>query len=461
MSSNSHASDNKMRPWWLIVSAYTGRIIVIVVILGVAYYTASYLMCNRPKAKKLRHQQQLLVKTTTLQSVDYSTVIATMGTVVASQQIDLLPQVNGKLLSLSPSLFPGGFFNQGEVIAQIDPVDEERNVRQAELTLAADNVRLERVQHELIVAERNVALSKKQVQVVLQSARAGAVEAEARFRRIEQLIKSNLRSQEDFDAAKAAAIQKTADLAAAELRTEAVDIEELQLQLKRQEVLLAENQVEKDKVALANAQKRLQDTKIIAPFPALVLQKYIGPGSVVTTNSKLVTLVAADEYWVEVSVAQDRLPWLTIPQNQDDKKSEARITSIAWANGTSRLGYIKRLLPALETQGRMVRLLVAVNDPLGRKAANGQPPLLLGAFVRVNLEGKKLQQVVQVPRSCLHDGSWVWTLNRDKLERRRLEIIWRDPDYVYSSGGVTSGEKIVSSDVPGAVSGMTVSEARP
>ena len=461
MSLDDYASDNKNRPWWLIASAYTGRIILIVVILGATYYTASYLMSNRPKAKKIRHKQQLLVKTMTLQTVDYRTMVATMGTVVASQQIDLLPQVSGELLTLSPSLIPGGFLQRGELMAQIDPETEQRNVRQAELTLAANKIRLARARHELVVAERNVALGKKQAKVTLQSAQAGAAEAEARFRRIEQLIKSNLRSQEDYDAAKSTDIQKNADLAMARLRTEVVAIEELQLQLKRQEILLAEAQVEQDKVALANAQKRLRDTKILAPFPALVLEKYIGPGSVVTTSTKLATLVAADEYWVEVSVSEDRLPWLTIPHTDEDKGGEARVTGRSWPNGTFRKGYIKRLLPALESQGRMARLLIVIKDPLGREANAGQPPLLLGAFVRVNLEGKKLQQVVRVPRSYLHDGSWVWTINADKLERRQLEIIWRDPDYLYTNGGIAAGEKIVISDVPGAVSGMTVSEAHP
>ena len=141
------------------------------------------------------------------------------------------------------------------------------------------------------------------------------MEAEAKFHRVGKLAKENLSSQEDYDAAKATSIQKMTELDNAKISLEALEIEEMNLVLKRKDVRLAEKQVKQDKIALKEAKKRLDDTNVVAPFDCIVLQRYVSRGSIITTSTKLATLVATNNYWVEVSIPQDRLSWLSIPKN--------------------------------------------------------------------------------------------------------------------------------------------------
>ena len=52
------------------------------------------------------------------------------------------------------------------------------------------------------------------------------------------------------------------------------------------------------------------------------------------------------------------------------------------------------LLGDLEPQGRMARLLVSVRDPRSREKGNEElPKLLLGAYVRVIVEGRELSEL--------------------------------------------------------------------
>lgn len=450
MNSISRNSDTT----WRLLFAYLLHVIVIAAVSGGTYYLAYYLMTHKPEANKKRFERQILVKTVTASVSNHHTVIAAMGTVVPSQQIDILPEIDGKLKTVSNSLVPGGFFPRGEEIAQIDPEEETRNVQHAKESLAASETRLAKVRQDILVTEQRLALNKRRADVAYTSAQAKAKETQARLDRLRQLGK--ISSQEEYDAAEATAIQNATELENAKIRREELKVEEVALELKRLDVKLAESQLELDKIAIADAQKRLRDTRVVAPCDALVLQKYVGTGSMVTPSTKLASLVSVDEYWIETALTIDRLDWLTIPQNEKDKGSTAKITNFSWQEGQFREGHVKRLSPALESEGRMAKLLIAVEDPLDREA-KGRPRLLLGSFVRVSIGGKSLKDVVCVRREYLHGGNCVWIYDSGKLDVRQVEVAWNEVDFVYVRG-VKDGEKIIVSEIPGAVPGMKIEE---
>jgi len=62
-----------------------------------------------------------------------------------------------------------------------------------------------------------------------------------------------------------------------------------------------------------------------------------------------------------------------------------------------------------------------------------------------------------VPRTALRDGSRVWLMNQEgTLEIREVQEVWGDDAYVYLSGGIGSGDLLITSDLAAPVPGMAL-----
>ncbi|MGB5663647.1 MAG: efflux transporter periplasmic adaptor subunit, partial [Eudoraea sp.] len=57
--------------------------------------------------------------------------VRTHGTVVPRTESELVPEVDGRIIEMSPALVSGGFFSKGDVLFRIDPLDYEVNLEQA------------------------------------------------------------------------------------------------------------------------------------------------------------------------------------------------------------------------------------------------------------------------------------------------------------------------------------------
>jgi hypothetical protein len=89
------------------------------------------------------------------------------------------------------------------------------------------------------------------------------------------------------------------------------------------------------------------------------------------------------------------------------------------------MGRVVRLYGEIEAEGRMARLLVAVDDPFCLKPANqDQPKLLMGTFVQAEIEGRTLESVYPIARPHLRDNNTVWIMDaNDQLEIRPGQIV--------------------------------------
>jgi hypothetical protein len=181
-------------------------------------------------------------------------------------------------------------------------------------------------------------------------------------------------------------------------------------------------------------------------------------GSQVSGQEKLAELVGTDEYWIQASIPVERLSWIKIPRNSAESGSKVRVL---YRNTDERAGRVIKLLGALETEGRMARILVEVQDPLGLKTAgNNQLPLLIGEYVRIEIEGRRLQNVYRIPRAALRDDANLWIVSNDgKLDIRKVDIVWRDTQTVLLREGLEPDERLIVSDLPSPIKGMPVQVA--
>ena len=350
---------------------------------------------RKPPARAAR-----LVEVEPVRFERHGTVIRAMGTVRPAREVALRPRVAGEIVEISPELVPGGRFKEGQMLARIDPTDFELAVRERESDVAQ--------------AKGTLALEMGQQTV----------------------------AQHEFD-----------------LLGESIAEEGRDLVLRKPQLAQAQARLDAAQAALDQARLNLNRTTVRAPFNATIRSRDVNVGMQVNTTTLLATLSGSDEYWVEVTVPVNQLRWIDIPTSNDEEGSRVRaVSEMANAAGEFREGRVLRLLPDLEDQGLLARLLVSVPDPLGRLSeTEGFAPLILGDFVRVEIEGIGLESAAALNRSVFHDGDQVWIMTTDnRLEVRPVTVAFRGGDTLFVTNGIKAGEKLVVTDLPSAVEGMTL-----
>ena len=371
---------------------------LLVIVIGLV--VATYITRKAPKAQKRAPARVIpVVEIQVVQPGKHRVVVPAMGTVVPAREVVLRSQVSGKVLSLHPEFIQGGYITEGAQVLQIDPVDYQLAV-----TLAEAKVK---------DAESGLELAEEE---------ADAAKEEWR------LLSGDDVSTNDKPPP---LVAKEPQLAAAQARLKA------------------------DQAELEQAELDLKRTSIRAPFNGIVRTKSVEIGSLVTPQDSLAELVGVDEYWIQISVPVDYLKWIIFPNRKGQRGSQLRVVH---RNGYERTGEVIKLLGDLETEGRMARILAAVKDPLGLKDS-GQTtrPLLIGEYVRVEIEGSLLTQVFSIPRGALRDNDTIWIVGDDStLDIRPVRTIWRDAQTVFLDQGLNPGDKLIVSDLAAPVVGMKV-----
>jgi multidrug efflux pump subunit AcrA (membrane-fusion protein) len=206
----------------------------------------------------------------------------------------------------------------------------------------------------------------------------------------------------------------------------------------------------------------MERTVITAPFNSFVKEEYIDVGQLVSPQSRIATLVGTDQFWVQVALPVERLSWITVPRNEQTEGSRAVVLQSTGSGiDISRMGRVTRLIGELDPVGRMARLLVSVDDPLGlfNNRKKKDLPLILGAYVNVELEGTMLRNIFAVPRLAIHNLDRVWLLDMDNcLAMKKVSIVWRNEDTVFISDGLKSGDRVITSSLPTPIPGMELNQ---
>ena len=374
------------------------KIILVILVVGGAMATYKHQMDTSLKAKRQKPARQAkLVRVIPVTKDRCPTVVEAMGPVVPAQQVTLQPQVAGQIIAMSDALIPGGIVPAGEKLITIDPRDYEVLVqqRQGDVAQARKNLKVE---------QGNQAVAKQEYALL------GEVIAD----------------------------------------------EDRELVLREPQLASAQAALESAQAVLQKAQLDLARCDIGAPFNAIIQEKLVDLGTTVSLSSRLATLIATDEAWIELKVPISELKWLTIPQKNGDAGSSVRIyNTLAWGPGQFRTGRVVRLYGELEAEGKLAQLLVVVDDPFCLKPENrDKPKLLIGSFVSAQIEGRTLGDVFAIERPLIHDST-VWIMDaKGQLEIRPVQIIFSGPKEVFVSDGLTENEQLVVTDIAAPVAGM-------
>ncbi len=346
-----------------------------------------------------------LVETVEISPGREDVFIEAFGTVVPAKSITLQSEVEGRIISQNPELIPGGVINMDEVLLQVDPADYELGVLEYRAELEEANFELDLEKGKQIIAEREWALMENEI--------------------------------------------KTAESGKS-------------LALREPHLRLAKAKIDKAKSRLASAELALKRTTIKAPFNALVLEEFIDTGQLVTRQTPLATLVGTDQFRVQVSVPVSVLQRISLPAKTGQHGPSAKIIfETVSGRDIIRSGYVQRIMGDLDPEGRMARLLIAIDDPLNLHTAHTTGPtketVLLGSYVKVMINAGSFNNVYAIPRQALREGDQIWVKDSDDtLQIRQVDVVWRRKDSVIATIELKPNEELIISRLQSPLPGVRV-----
>ena len=319
--------------------------------------------------------------------------VHSQGTAAPQTQSELVPEVSGRVVWMSPSLVAGGFFETGETLLTIDERDYRTAVERSRANLA----------------------------------RADAEHEHARFEheRLVQLERKQLTSRSQMEAA---------------LRT----------------MRVAVASVSDAKVALEQAELDLERTRIQAPFTGLVSTEHVDLGQFVSRGNAVATLYASGTVEVRLPIADHQLAYLNLALGHRgliDQSVAPPVTLTADYAGRiyTWQGYVVRTEGQIDSKSRMVNVVARVNNE------TAQTPLTVGLFVEAEIEGRLAEDVVVLPRNALRNGNQVLIVDADnRLRYRKVEPLRMYRDQVLIREGLEAGELVCISPLQTVIDGMPV-----
>ena len=118
-----------------------------------------------------------------------------------------------------------------------------------------------------------------------------------------------------------------------------------------------------------------------------------------------------------------------------------------------REGYLDRAEAALDEQTRTIDVVVRVRWPFSGTG----PPLLVGQFVEVRIEGVAPDRYFTIPRAALRTGNEVWALRANNtVTIVPVQVLQRSDEIVYVTGNLEADQAVVVSGIQIATDGMIV-----
>ena len=248
--------------------------------------------------------------------------ISSTGRVVSNQDVEVKCKAGGQVTTMPFDV--SDKVKKDVLLVELDPIDEQRKVAQATVSLSVSQAKLAIARQNLVIAEQTLVTDGRRAQAALLAADAHAADARAKADRMKQLLQRTLASQEEADTAGTAAVQAASDQEAARIRIEELKTQTEQLKVRQQEVKQAEAAAQSDEITLSIAKDRLRDTKVLSPIDGVVSKRSVQVGQIIasaTSNvgggTALLTLSDLSRVFVVASVDESDIGTVAVDQPVD------------------------------------------------------------------------------------------------------------------------------------------------
>ena len=335
-----------------------------------------------------------LIRTITAQSKSIRLSSTAFGTVSPRSENELIPEVSGSIVFMSPSLVSGGFFKKDDLLFSIEPLDYEVALEQSSAALKSAESELENAQRN---HDRQINLAKKQS--ISESRKEEAI--------------NRLR--------------------------------------------FAESAHREAKARVSLAKKNLERTKIRAPYDGRVRNEKIDLGQFVNRGQSIASIYAIDSAEIRLPVHDKELAFLDLSLFETAKSKDDAVILKATFAGEQHTwsARIARTEGELDSRTRMINVIAEIDSPYSSK--DSRPPLTIGLFVEAEILGRFIEDAVVIPQSAIQGRNLVYIVNeKNRLEFKKVEILRMINDQAVITDGLKTGDTVCISALRNAEPGMEV-----
>lgn len=368
---------------------------VAVVAIGVGLYMLLHATKPEPE-KSTEGPRALSVYTETARAESVTLKVKTQGDVRARTDVDIVSQVGGRIVAVSPEFTEGGKVEPGIPLVSIEDTDYQLSLRQAEARVAGAKVGVEQALADADVARKQLRNDPTASPLALKKPQV----AEAR-----------------------------ATLAAAE-----AELEQARINLRRTEISL--------------------------PFAGRLVTTRADIGQYLTPGSIVGRAFATDIVEIRLPLNSAQLASLGLPIGFRAEAGEGLpVTFQAEVAGEQQSwqGKLVRLDASIDPETRMLFGIAEVQDPYGSGAAKSGMPMAVGLFVEAQISGKQLPEATIVSIEALRAGDMIYLIDdQGLLEMRRVDVAHKSEKNAVITGKLKPGEQVITSAIRNPVSGMAL-----
>ena len=381
-----------MRPF-VLIRRYLGPVLIV----AGGFLLAIAIIATGPRPdRQARPPDAPTVQTVEAVKETAQLTVTAHGTVLPKSESNLVAEVAGRIVAVSPSMVSGGFFSKGDVLVEIERIDYEAALEQARAAFA--------------------------------SAESELANAELTFNRAEELAETRSVSQADLDTA-------------------------------RNQLNVARAGQRQASAALAQAERDLERTLVAAPYDGRVRSERVDTGQFVARGESLAILYSTDFAEVRLPVRDQDLAFLPLSLARTEQPSPVKTKAILRAEFAGGIhsweADVIRTEGELDPLSRVVNVIAEVADPY--EPEDGAPPLTVGLFVEAEIIGNRVDDVVVVPSGALQSGHRVYVVDTgNRLSFRDAEVVRLTADTAYLRVAVSDGEQICVTVLDDVVEGQSV-----
>jgi multidrug efflux system membrane fusion protein len=333
-----------------------------------------------------------VIEVITVQQKTVSLNLPSYGIVNPKYKTQLVTEVQGRLLTISPKFVAGGVVKKGDELALLEPSDYEADLMQAQASLA----------------QAYAALEEEQAR--------GAV------------------ARNDWKGYNSGTPPKLG-LRVPQLKKEQANVKYYQ-------------------AALARAQRNLERTVIRAPFDGIIKSRNVDLGQYVSLGTNLGELYNTRIAEIRLPLTNNDLAYLESADKPDTEvtlSASLAGKTVIWKGNIIRS---EGVIDAENRMVYLVAEIK--DPYLRQNRTEGQLPLKYGSFVTAVIKGRSVDGIVVLPSHIVRNGSVAVVTADNTIEIRMVNVVRTDLENVYIKDSLADGERISITNLNNMTNGQLV-----
>jgi len=367
--------------------------------------------------------------------------ISATGVVEPNFQVEVKSKASGEVLKFKYE--EGDRIKKGQLLLQLDKSDEIRSVARSKVDLASATAKLNKAKTALLSQKTKYQTNLKSAQSQVQEAEANLEESEDKLRRQEDLFQKKFASRETLQGAQTAfkvnqenLIQARSDLQAAKDTIHDVEV-------KKYEIDLARAEVQRAKIALAEAKERLDETEIFAPISGVLIEKLVEQGQIISSGisnvsggTTLANLADLSRLFIIADVDETDI-------GSVENSQQVKITADAYP-GITFTGKVKRISPKGQVENSITIFKVKIE--IQGKGKGILKPMMTA---NVDIISRELKSVLYLPREAIRvekSKKYAAILVNNEPKEVPVTTGVRNPIHIQILSGLEADQKVLIGD---------------